>query len=143
MLGGHDPVSLRPEVVAAHVVCGSCVVFVSILFVGARDAFVLCFYWMMVMGPAVAAHVAREPEVASTSKTTAVTTVTAAGVGILPDGYQRTNLLPQIPTKQSVPTSREVLPSYFGLPIRIPMLRILIGPAIGKAQIPWLSCHEI
>jgi hypothetical protein len=54
-------------------------------------------------------------------------------VGILPDGSQQTNLLPQIPSKQSVPISREVLPGYFGLPIRIPMLRSLIGPAIGKA----------
>ncbi len=54
-------------------------------------------------------------------------------VGILPDRYQWTNPLPQIPTKQSVPTSREVLPGYFGLPIRIPTLRSLIGPAIGKA----------
>jgi hypothetical protein len=62
-------------------------------------------------------------------------------VGILPDGYQRTNPLPKNPTKQSVPTSREVLPGYFGLPIRIPTLCSLIGPAIGKAQIPWLSCH--
>jgi hypothetical protein len=62
-------------------------------------------------------------------------------VGILPDGYQWANPLPQISTKQSVPTSREVLCGYFGLPIRIPTLRSLIGPAIGKAQIPWLSCH--
>ncbi len=62
-------------------------------------------------------------------------------VGILPDRYQQTNLLPQNPSKQSVPTSREVLPGYFGLPIKIPMLHSLIGPAISKAQIPWLSCH--
>ncbi len=62
-------------------------------------------------------------------------------VGILPDGYQWTNPLPQIPTKQSVPTGREVLPGYFGLPIRIPTLCSLIGPAVGKAQIPWLPCH--
>jgi hypothetical protein len=41
------------------------------------------------------------------------------GVGILPDGYQWTNPLPQIPTKQSVPTSMEGLPGYFGLPILI------------------------
>jgi hypothetical protein len=54
-------------------------------------------------------------------------------VAIRPDGYQQTNPLPQIPTKQSVPTSREVLPGYFGLPIRIPTLRSLIGPAIGKS----------
>ena len=62
-------------------------------------------------------------------------------VGILPDGYQWTNSLPQLPTKQSVPTNREVLPGYFGLPIKISTLRSFIGPAIGKAQIPWLSCH--
>jgi hypothetical protein len=62
-------------------------------------------------------------------------------VRILPDGYQQTNPLPQTPTKQSVPTSREVLPGYFELPMRIPMLRSLMRPAIGKAQIPWLSCH--
>ncbi len=61
--------------------------------------------------------------------------------GILPDGYQWTNPLPQILIKQSVPTSRAVLPGYFGLPIRIPLSHSLIGPAIGKAQIPWLSCH--
>ncbi len=54
-------------------------------------------------------------------------------VGILPDGYQRTNPQPQIPTKQSVPISRECLPGYFGYPIRIPMLHSLTGPAIGKA----------
>ncbi len=54
-------------------------------------------------------------------------------VGILPDGYQQTSPHPQIPTKQSVPTSRECLPGYFGCPIRIPILRSLIGPAIGKA----------
>ncbi len=65
----------------------------------------------------------------------------ATNVGILPDGYQQTNPLPQIPTKQNVSTSREVLPSYFRLPIRIPTLHSLIGHAIGKAQIPWLSCH--
>jgi hypothetical protein len=62
-------------------------------------------------------------------------------VEILPDGYQRTNPLVQIPTKQSVPSSREVLPGYFGLPVRIPTLPSLIGPAIDKARIPWLSCH--
>ncbi len=62
-------------------------------------------------------------------------------VGILPDGYQQTNPLPKIPTKQSVPTNRECLPGYFGLPIQIPTLHSLIGPAIGKARIPWLSCH--
>jgi hypothetical protein len=53
-------------------------------------------------------------------------------VGILPDGYVRTNPLPQIPTKQSVPTSRERLPGYFGIPMVISTLRNLIGPAIDK-----------
>ncbi len=41
------------------------------------------------------------------------------GVGILPDGYVRTNPLPQVPTKQSVQTSRIHLPTYFGLPISL------------------------
>jgi hypothetical protein len=62
-------------------------------------------------------------------------------VGILSDEYQWTNPLPQIPTKQSVPTSREVLPGYFGLPTWTPTLCSLIGPTIDKAQIPWLSYH--
>ncbi len=53
-------------------------------------------------------------------------------VGTLPDGYVRTNPLPQIPTKQSVPTTRERLPGYLGIPIRIPTLRSLIGPAIAR-----------
>ncbi len=44
-------------------------------------------------------------------------------VGTLPDGYVRTNPLPQIPTMQSVPTTRERLPGYLGIPIGIPMLR--------------------
>ena len=60
-------------------------------------------------------------------------------VGILPDGYVRTNPLPQIPTKQSVPASRECLPGYFGIPIVIPTLHSLIRPTIGKVQTPWLS----
>jgi hypothetical protein len=51
------------------------------------------------------------------------------------DGYQWINPLPQIPTKQ------RVLPGNFGLPIRTPTLHSLIGPATGKAQIPWLSYH--
>ena len=57
-------------------------------------------------------------------------------VGILPDGYVRTNPLPQIPTKQSIPPSKDSL-----IPIAIPTLRSLIGPAIDKVQIPWLSFH--
>jgi hypothetical protein len=44
----------------------------------------------------------------------------------LPDGYVRTSPLPQILTKQSVPTTRECLPGYLGLPIRIPTLHSLI-----------------
>jgi hypothetical protein len=62
-------------------------------------------------------------------------------VGILPDGYVPTNPLPQIPTKQSVPTSKDSLLGYYGIPIAIPMLRSLIGPAIDKVRIPWLSFH--
>ena len=57
--------------------------------------------------------------------------------GTLPDGYLHTNPLPQILTKQSVPTSKICLPSYFGLPIVIPTLHRIVGPAIARARIPW------
>jgi len=62
-------------------------------------------------------------------------------VGILPDGYIRTNPLPQIPTKQSVPPSKDSLLGYYGIPLAIPTLRSLIGPSIDKVRIPWLSFH--
>ncbi len=62
-------------------------------------------------------------------------------VGTLLDGYVRTNPLPQIPTKQSVPTTQERLPGYLGIPIGIPTLRSLIGLAIAKMRKPWLSFH--
>jgi hypothetical protein len=58
-------------------------------------------------------------------------------VGTLPDGYVRTNPLPQVPTKQSVPTSRIHLPPYFRLPIVIPTLRRIVGPTTARARIPW------
>jgi hypothetical protein len=60
-----------------------------------------------------------------------------ASVGTLPDGYARTNLLPQVPTKQSVPTSRIRSPPYFGLPIVIPTLCMIMGPTIARARILW------
>jgi hypothetical protein len=63
------------------------------------------------------------------------------GVGTLPDGYVRMNPLPQILTKQSVPTTRERLPGYFGLPIGITMLHSLIGPTIARVRTLWLSFH--
>jgi hypothetical protein len=62
-------------------------------------------------------------------------------VGILPYGYVCTNPLPQIPTKQSVPTTPARLPGYLGLPIGIPTLRSLIGPTIARVRTPWLSFH--
>jgi hypothetical protein len=43
-------------------------------------------------------------------------------VETLPDGYLRTNPLPQAPTEKSVPTSRIRLPPYSRLPLLIPML---------------------
>jgi hypothetical protein len=43
-------------------------------------------------------------------------------VGTLPDGYHKLNPLPQVPTKQSVLTSKVHLPPYFRLPIGIPTL---------------------
>jgi hypothetical protein len=58
-------------------------------------------------------------------------------VGTLPDGYLKSNPLPQVPTKQSVPTSKVRLPPYFRLPKGIPTLRRIVGPAIARAQIPW------
>jgi hypothetical protein len=58
-------------------------------------------------------------------------------VGTLPDGYLKSNPLPQVPTKQSALTSKICLPPYLGLPIGIPTLRRIVGPAIAKAQIPW------
>ena len=62
-------------------------------------------------------------------------------VGTLPDGYVCMNPLPQLPTKQSVPTKREHLPGYLGIPIGIPTLCSLIGPAIARMQEPLLSFH--
>jgi hypothetical protein len=59
------------------------------------------------------------------------------GVGTLPDGYVRTNPLPQVPTKKSVQTSRIRLPPYFGLPILIPTLSRIVGSTIARARIPW------
>ncbi len=59
------------------------------------------------------------------------------GVGTLPDGYVRTNPLTQVPTKQSVKTSRICLPPYFRLPIAIPTLQRIVEPAIARARIPW------
>ena len=62
-------------------------------------------------------------------------------VGTIPDGYVRTNPLPQVPTRQSVPTTRKHIPGYLGLPIGIPTLRSIIAPAIARVQTPWLSFH--
>ncbi len=64
-----------------------------------------------------------------------------ATVGTIPDGYVRTNPLPQVPTRQSVPTTRKHIPGYLGLPIGIPTLRSIIAPAIDRVQTPWLSFH--
>jgi hypothetical protein len=54
-------------------------------------------------------------------------------VGTLPDGYHKSNPLPQVPTKQSVLTSKVCLPPYFRLPIGIPTLRKIVGPTIARA----------
>ncbi len=62
-------------------------------------------------------------------------------VGTLPDGYVCTNPLPQVPTRQSVPTTRKHIPGYLGLPIGIPTLHSIIAPAIARVQTPWLSLH--
>jgi hypothetical protein len=65
------------------------------------------------------------------------TKLTKLDVGTLPDGYHKTNPLPQVPTKQSVLTSKVRLPPYFRLPIGIPTLHKIIGPTIARARIPW------
>jgi hypothetical protein len=57
-------------------------------------------------------------------------------VGTLPDGCICTNPLPQVPTKQSVPSSGKRLPAYLGIPLLIPVLRRALGPAITRVQIP-------
>ena len=57
-------------------------------------------------------------------------------VGTLPDGYVRTNPLPQVPTRQSAPITAARLPTYFRLPVVIPTLRRLLGPAIARVRIP-------
>ena len=44
--------------------------------------------------------------------------------------------LPQVPTRQSVPTTRKHLPGYFGLPIGIPTLSSITRPAILKGRSP-------
>jgi hypothetical protein len=58
-------------------------------------------------------------------------------VGTLPNGYLKLNPLPQVPIKQSAPTSKIRLPTYLGIPIAIPRLRRIVGPAIAKTRIPW------
>ena len=57
-------------------------------------------------------------------------------VGTLPDGYVRTNPLPQVPSRQSAPITAARLPTYFRLPILIPTLRRMLGPAIARVRIP-------
>ena len=59
------------------------------------------------------------------------------GVGTLPDGYLKSNPLPQVPIKQSAPTSKICLPPYLGIPIAIPTLRRIVGPEKAKTRIPW------
>jgi hypothetical protein len=48
--------------------------------------------------------------------------------GTLRDGYVHTSPLPQVPTRQSVPTSEKCLPTYFGIPLLISTLRRAILP---------------
>ncbi len=57
-------------------------------------------------------------------------------VGTLPDGHIRMYPLPQVPTKQSVPTRGKRLPTYFGIPLLIPTLCRAIGRAIARVQTP-------
>jgi hypothetical protein len=56
--------------------------------------------------------------------------------GTIPNEYIPTYLLPQVPTRQSVPTSGKHLPPYLGLPVLIPALHRLTRPAIARVRIP-------
>ena len=80
-------------------------------------------------------------------------------VGTLKDGYIRNVPLPRVPRIQSTSTpatlkpsrcipegtapsrcifpSGKHLPPYFGIPVRIPTLRRVIGPAIARVRTPW------
>ncbi len=55
----------------------------------------------------------------------------------LTDGYVHTSTLLQVPTKQSAPPSGKRLPPYFGIPLLIPTLHRVIGPAIARVQTQW------
>jgi hypothetical protein len=57
-------------------------------------------------------------------------------VETLIDGYVYTGPLPQLTTKQSVPTSGKCLPTYFGIPLLHTLCRA-IGPAKARAQTLW------
>jgi hypothetical protein len=53
-------------------------------------------------------------------------------VGTLPDGCIRNSTLPRVPTKQSAPPGGKCLQPYFEIPVLIPTLRRVIGPAIAR-----------
>jgi hypothetical protein len=53
-------------------------------------------------------------------------------VETLPNGYVCTNLLPQVPTRQSVQIIEKCLPPYLGIPVLIPSLHNLVGPGIAR-----------
>ena len=63
--------------------------------------------------------------------------ITFKGAGTLTDGYVRSSTLPQVPTKQSASPSGKCLPPYFGIPVLVPTLHRVIGPAIARVQTPW------
>jgi hypothetical protein len=53
-------------------------------------------------------------------------------VGARPDGYVCMNPLPQVPTKQSVPSSGKCLPAYLGIPVLSPASRRALALAIAR-----------
>ncbi len=74
--------------------------------------------------------------------------ISLARVRTLKDGYIRNVPLPRVPRIQSTSTpatltSRDVfsqgkhLPPYSGIPVQIPTLRRVIGPAIARVRTPW------
>ena len=73
---------------------------------------------------AAANDAALPPSCQACRRSRAAAAATAA-VGTLPDGYLKLNPLPQVPTRQSVPTGKTHLPTYFKLP-QVPPNRCLM-----------------
>jgi hypothetical protein len=79
VLGRLDPVLLRPEVVAAHVVGGSGVILVFLIEI-AGVAVMFHAHWVMPAGPAIVAHVSDGVPSWFASTTTAVSAISSTAI---------------------------------------------------------------